>query len=76
MRLRFRYRISEQTNHPSEVAEMALSHAVSDKVEATNRRGDLFQKLVALMDDWARFLDSRLDKGKQGREADTASKQP
>jgi hypothetical protein len=34
---------------------MALAHAVSDKVEAAYRRGDLFQKRRQLMDAWARF---------------------
>lgn len=52
----FRDWVSEQTNHPSEVAEMALSHAVGDKVEAAYRRGDLFKKRVSLMADWASFL--------------------
>jgi integrase len=30
---------AEQTNSPSEVREMALAHAVGDKVEAAYRRG-------------------------------------
>jgi integrase len=51
----FRDWVSEQTNHPSEVAEMALAHAVGDKVEAAYRRGDLFDKRVAMMEDWAQF---------------------
>jgi integrase len=46
---------SERTNYPGEVSEMALAHAVSDKVEAAYRRGDLFEKRRRLMDDWARF---------------------
>jgi hypothetical protein len=32
---------------------MALAHTVGDKVEAAYRRGDLFEKRVRLMDDWA-----------------------
>jgi integrase len=52
----FRDWVSEQTNHPSEVAEMALAHAVGDKVEAAYRRGDLFEKRLLLMSDWAEFL--------------------
>jgi integrase len=44
---------AERTNFPSEVAEMALAHAVGDKVEAAYRRGDLFEKRRALMDQWA-----------------------
>ncbi len=35
---------------------MALAHAVGDKIEAAYRRGDLFDKRVALMSDWADFL--------------------
>jgi integrase len=45
---------SECTHFPAEVREMALAHAVSDKVEAAYRRGDLFQKRRDLMDAWAR----------------------
>jgi hypothetical protein len=37
---------------------MALAHAVGDKVEAAYRRGDLFEKRVALMNDWADFLSA------------------
>jgi hypothetical protein len=40
---------------PREVAEMALAHAVSDKVEAAYCRGDLFQKRRQLMEGWAKF---------------------
>ena len=52
----FRDWAAEFTAHPNEVAEMALAHAVGDKVEAAYRRRDLFDKRVALMVDWARFL--------------------
>jgi len=55
----FRDWISENTTHGTEVAEMALSHAVGDKVEAAYRRGDLFEKRVALMRDWAVFLSGK-----------------
>jgi integrase len=37
----FRDWAAERTNFPSEVVEMALAHAVGDKVEAAYRRGDL-----------------------------------
>jgi integrase len=46
---------SERTNFASEVREMALAHAVSDKVEAAYRRGDLFDKRRQVMDVWANF---------------------
>ena len=45
----FRDWAAERTNFPSEVAEMALAHAVGDKVEAAYRRGDLFEKRRRLM---------------------------
>lgn len=46
---------SETTGYPPEVTEMALAHAVGDKVEAAYRRGDLFNKRRRLMDSWARY---------------------
>jgi len=52
----FRDWVSEYTDHSGEVAEMALSHAIGDKVEAAYRRGDLLEKRIALMTDWALFL--------------------
>ena len=45
----FRDWAAERTNFPSEVVEMALAHAVGDKVEAAYRRGDLFDKRHRLM---------------------------
>ena len=52
----FRDWAAERTNYPHEVAEMALAHAVGDKVEAAYRRGDLFEKRRNIMNDWAAFL--------------------
>jgi integrase len=52
----FRDWSAESTSHPRDVCEMALAHAVGNKVEAAYRRGDLFDKRRALMDDWVRFL--------------------
>jgi integrase len=49
---------AETTGYPSEVREMALAHAVGDKVEASYRRGDLFAKRRRLMADWARYCAS------------------
>jgi integrase len=54
----FRDWAAEQTNYPREVAEMALAHAVGDKVEAAYRRGDLFEKRRRLMAEWARYCDT------------------
>jgi integrase len=53
----FRDWCAEHTNHPREVAEMALAHAIGDKVEAAYRRGDLFEKRRQLMREWAEFCD-------------------
>jgi integrase len=41
---------AELTNFPREVCEMALAHAIGDKVEAAYRRGDLFAKRRQLME--------------------------
>jgi integrase len=46
---------AERTAYPREVVEMALAHAVENKVEAAYRRGDLFEKRRKLMVDWACF---------------------
>lgn len=51
----FRDWAAETTGYPGEVVEMALAHAVGDKVEAAYRRGDLFEKRRRLMVDWALF---------------------
>ena len=60
----FRDWVSEFTSHSNEVAEMALAHAVGDKVEAAYRRGDLFEKRVSLMTDWAAFLANKESSGR------------
>jgi integrase len=59
----FRDWAAERTNYPREVAEMALAHAVSDKVEAAYRRGDLFEKRRRLMNEWAAFCGKRKTTG-------------
>jgi integrase len=51
----FRDWAAERTNFPNEVVEMALAHAVDDKVEAAYRRGDLFEKRRRLMTAWSEF---------------------
>jgi len=54
----FRDWAAEQTAFPSEVVEMALAHAVANKVEAAYRRGDLFDKRRKLMDAWANHCNA------------------
>ena len=54
----FRDWAAERTNFPSEVAEMALAHVISSKVEAAYRRGDLFDKRRKLIEAWATYCAS------------------
>ena len=54
----FRDWAAERTNFPSEVAEMALAHAVGDKVETAYRRGDMFERRRKIMADWSKFCDT------------------
>ena len=52
----FRDWASERTNHPREVMEAALAHAVKDQTEAAYARSDLFERRRQLMDDWGTYL--------------------
>lgn len=54
----FRDWAAETTGYPDIVVEKALAHAVSDKVEAAYRRGNLFEKRQRLMRDWAAYCAS------------------
>jgi integrase len=58
MRSTFRDWAAEQTNFPREVAEMALAHAIGDKVEAAYRRGELMKKRRALAQAWGKYCSS------------------
>lgn len=51
----FRDWVGERTSYPGDMAELALAHTISDKVEAAYRRGDMFDKRRQLMADWAAF---------------------
>ena len=53
---------AEQTDFPSEVREMALAHAIGDKVEAAYRRSDLFEKRRQLAEAWARYCAGQTDR--------------
>jgi integrase len=55
----FRDWAAETTGYPNHVIEMALAHAIGDKVEPSYRRGDLFSKRARLMADWARYCMTR-----------------
>ena len=54
----FRDWIAEKTDYSNQVAEMALAHSIGSKVEAAYRRGDLFDKRISLMQDWANYAYS------------------
>lgn len=58
----FRDWTAETTDYTNELTEMALAHVVDDKVEAAYRRGDLFNKRIRLMTDWAAFALRRRGK--------------
>jgi hypothetical protein len=48
----FRDWVAEETNHPSDVAEMALAHTVENKVIGAYKRGNLLDKRRRLANDW------------------------
>jgi integrase len=50
---------AEKTSYANELSEMALAHAISSGVESAYRRGDLFERRRAMMDEWAEFLARR-----------------
>lgn len=54
----FRTWAAEYTNYPKEICEMALAHALENKVEAAYNRGDLLDKRRQLMNDWATFISA------------------
>lgn len=51
----FRDWVADQTNYPGDVAEAALAHTVSNKVEAAYRRTDFLAKRRELMRDWDQY---------------------
>ena len=53
----FRQWAAERTNLPREVAEEALAHVNTNKVEAAYQRGDMFERRRDLMAAWASYLD-------------------
>lgn len=68
-RASFRNWAGEQTSHPFEVAEAALSHKLGDATETAYYRSDLFERRRVLMQEWTAFLC-----GAQGAPSRRASK--
>lgn len=56
LRSTFRDWVAERTTYPSEMAEVALAHRISNAVEAAYRRGDMVEKRRKMMGDWLNFL--------------------
>lgn len=54
----FRDWAGDETDHPREIIESALAHAVGNETERAYRRSDALQKRRALMDDWAKYCDN------------------
>jgi integrase len=61
----FRDWASEQTSFPNETCEHVLAHRISDKAEASYRRGDQFKKRTALMNAWAAYCEPKEGKVSQ-----------
>lgn len=53
----FRDWVAEQTNWPSDLAEAALAHVVSDKTVAAYQRGTMLEKRRELMAAWATYCE-------------------
>jgi integrase len=53
----FRDWAAEQTNHSGDVVEMCLAHTIKNQAEAAYRRGDMFEKRLLLMNDWASYCN-------------------
>jgi integrase len=51
----FRDWIAEETDYSPEVADMALAHTISNKVERAYRRGNLLGIRRNLMSDWSAY---------------------
>lgn len=54
----FRDWVAEETTHSPEVAEKALAHSITNKVESAYRRGDLIEHRKRLMTDWESYCQT------------------
>lgn len=55
----FRDWAGEKTNYPRELAEQALAHTLTNKVEAAYRRGDALEKRRQMMNEWANHIEQK-----------------
>ncbi|MGN6156261.1 MAG: tyrosine-type recombinase/integrase [Sphingomicrobium sp.] len=51
----FRDWVADKTSYPDVLAEKALAHRDTNKVQAAYRRSDMFEKRIPLMQDWADY---------------------
>jgi integrase len=58
LRSAFRDFAGDRTDHPREIAEMALAHRVGDATELAYRRGTALERRRQLMQEWADFIDA------------------
>jgi integrase len=58
-RASFKSWASDQTNFDRDVIEAALTHVISDKLEAAYRRSDFYVKRTRLMQVWADFVEGK-----------------
>lgn len=58
LRSTFRDWAGDCTEHPREIAEMALAHQVGNEVERAYRRSDALEKRRQLMEDWGKYLSA------------------
>lgn len=56
MRSAFRTWVADETGYPREIAESALAHANTNKVEKPYQRSDFFDKRKPLMRDWGNYV--------------------
>lgn len=57
LRSTFRDWAGEKTRYPERMAEVALAHQLTDKVQAAYFRAELFEQRREMMNKWADFLD-------------------
>ena len=65
----FRDWAGETTNYPRDIAEQALAHTLTNKVEAAYRRGDALEKRRQMMQDWADFCQHMANKAQPLQES-------
>lgn len=53
----FRDWAGECTHHPRDAIELCLAHAIDTKTEAAYRRGDMLEKRMVIMQEWANFAE-------------------